>query len=82
MLGKFVLNEEGIRELLRSTEMADHLKDRAEKIAAAAGPGHEVRTDDGPNRARASVVTATPEAMRSEATNRTLTRAIDAGRNP
>jgi hypothetical protein len=80
MLGKFVLNKEGVRELLRSPEIAAHLKDRAEKIAAAAGPGHEVRVDDGPNRARASVLTVTPEAMRAEATNRTLTRAIEAGR--
>ena len=44
-----------------------------------AGPGHEMTTEVGPNRVRVEVRTETFEAMRSEATNRTLTRAIDSG---
>lgn len=58
------------------------LQDRAERIAAAAGPGHEVAvtTTGGRGRARASIVTATFEARMSESENMTLTSAIDAGR--
>lgn len=76
----FKLNSDGVRTLLRSSEMEADLRARAERIAAAAGPGHAVESQIGVNRARASVRTETFEAMREEATNRTLTRAIDAGR--
>lgn len=77
----FKRNSAGIRELLRSSGMEQNLRTRAERIAAAAGPGHEVDSRIGANRARASVVTATFEAMQDEATNHTLTRAVDAGRD-
>ena len=77
---EFKRNSAGIRQLLRSSEVEANLRARAERIAAAAGPGHEVDSRIGANRARASVATATFEAMQSEATDRTLTRAIDAGR--
>lgn len=53
---------------------------RAEAIAAAAGEGHEVTVRTGGARARASVRTATHEARRSEAVDKTLTSALDAGR--
>jgi hypothetical protein len=56
------------------------LRGRASRIATAAGDGHEVELAVGRVRARASVRTATFEAMRAEAENRTLSRAIDAGR--
>lgn len=74
------LNHNGIRELLRSRAVLRDLTRRAHNIAAAAGPGHEVDSEVGPRRARADVRTATFEAMEAEATNRNLTRAIDAGR--
>jgi hypothetical protein len=41
----------------------------------------ETESSTGPNRARASVWTATREAMEAEAKDRALTRAIDAGRS-
>jgi hypothetical protein len=77
---KIVLNRKGIRELLRSREVEADLRRRAENIAAAAGPGHVVDSEIGPQRARASVRTDTIDAMIGEATSRDLTRALDAGR--
>lgn len=74
------LNRGNVRKLLRSEEVQANLKARADRIAAAAGPGMEAGVTVGPNRARTSVITATPEAMLAEATDRKLTRAIDAGR--
>lgn len=77
---KIVLNRKGIRELLRSREVLADLERRAENIAEAAGPGHAVDSEIGPNRARSSVRTDTIDAMLAEGTDRNLTRAIDAGR--
>lgn len=77
---KIVLNRKGIGDLLRSEEVRQELVRRATKIAAAAGPGHVVDSEIGPNRARAVVITATAEAMVAEATDRRLSAALDAGR--
>lgn len=75
------LSSKGFRELLNSPGVIKDLKARAEKIAAAAGPGMETtEAKAGPNRADVEVYTATYAAKRAEAENRTLTRAIDAGR--
>lgn len=60
--------------------MKADLERRAQRIAAAAGGGVEAEASVGPNRARAAAFTATFEAMHDEATNRSLTRALDAGR--
>jgi hypothetical protein len=70
-----------MRDLLRSPEVRRDLERRARNIAAAAGPGFEADSEIGRNRARASVWTATFEAMAAEATDRALTRSIDAGRH-
>lgn len=77
---RFDLNRKGVRELLRGPEVQAELRQRAQRIAAAAGPGHEVQMWVGRNRARATVRTATWQARHAEATTRALTRAIDAGR--
>jgi hypothetical protein len=77
---RVVLNRRNIRALLKSEAVRADLERRAENIAAAAGPGHIVDSQIGRNRARAAVITSTAEAMRAEATDRNLTRAIDAGR--
>lgn len=60
--------------------MRADLERRAKNIADAAGDGHKVDSQIGSNRARAAVITETLDAMRREATDRTLTKAIDAGR--
>ena len=59
---------------------AADLQARARRIAAAAGEGMEVDYAVGARRARASVRTASFAAMRAEAKNRALSRALDAGR--
>jgi len=77
---RVTLNRSAVSDLMQSDEVRADLVRRAENIAAAAGSGHEVDSDVGPNRARASVRTVTVEAMYDEATSKRLTRAIDAGR--
>lgn len=77
------LNKREVRKLLRGEGEYEgvraDLDRRAGAIAARAGDGFESETDAGPNRVRAAVWTATPEAVRSEAEDRALTRALDAG---
>jgi len=71
-----------ITEILKSPEVQADLRARAERIAAAAGDSEDYEVDSrvGATRARASVRTASYAAMKDEAKNRTLTRALDAGR--
>jgi hypothetical protein len=77
---KIKLNSAGVRALLRSGAVRGDLERRAHAIAQAAGDGMEASSYTGPNRARATVRTATFKARQREATERALTRAIDAGR--
>jgi hypothetical protein len=79
-LDRIDLNDKGVRELLKSAEVRADLARRARAIAAAAGPGHRVELTSTDKRARAVVITDTPEARLGEARHRNLTRAIDAGR--
>lgn len=74
---KVKLNRSAVGSLLKLT---DDLRARAERIASAAGPGMEVEVTVGATRARAVIVTATTEARIAEATDRVLTRSLDAGR--
>lgn len=79
---KVVLNPGAVPELLKSPEILADLERRALNIANAAGgaPDYEIDSSIGRTRARAMVWTATPEARYEEASRRTLTRAVDAGR--
>lgn len=73
----------GFNQVRNAPGVVSDLERRAAAVAAAAGPGHEIRTLAGGNRVRArvSVRTATPEARLAEATNKTLSQAIgSAGR--
>lgn len=74
------VNDAGIREILKSDAVQADLQARANRIAAAAGSGMEASAFIGRTRARASVITATAKARKAEATNRSLTKALDAGR--
>jgi hypothetical protein len=74
------LNHAGVADLLTSSEVASLLAGMGQAIADAAGSGHRVETEVGPSRVRVDVFTETFEAMEREATTRSLTRAIDAGR--
>lgn len=80
-MDSFKLNRKGVRELLRSQEVRKDLERRARKVAAKAGEGHRVDSSIGRNRARASVITETPEARVAEAKRRNLTASLDAGRD-
>lgn len=76
------MDQAAIRAFLQGPEVQNELRDRAEAIAAAAGSDEdfEVEVRVGATRARASVRTASYAGMRAEATDRVLTRALDAGR--
>jgi hypothetical protein len=74
------LNSASVRALLNAETVQRDLKDRAERIAAAAGPGMEVEESVGATRARAAVVTESFEAKAAEARTGALTRALGAGR--
>lgn len=78
---RIVMNSAGVDALLKSSEVQDDLERRARAIADAAGEGMEVDVRVGQTRARASVRTATYEAMLAEAQDKVLTRALDAGRD-
>ena len=69
------------RELRTSEAAIADVTGRAEAVAAAAGDGFEVLPVQAPrNRARALVGTTTYEAMKRNAEENTLLRALDAGR--
>lgn len=74
------INSAGIQELLKSSPVQALLIAKAQRIAAAAGPGMEASSRIGKIRARASVITATYQARKAEAVDRALTKALDAGR--
>ena len=70
------LNSEGVRELLRSPEMAAICQAHAQAIAGRAGNGYTVTTYTGVSRVNASVMTETVEAMRDNLKNNTLLKAV------
>lgn len=74
------LNQQGIRDLLKSQAVADSLEERGTRIAAAAGEGFEVTTTTNKDRVVTFVKTSTNEGRRAEGEHRALSRAIDAGR--
>lgn len=83
------LNHAGIREVLKSPEVAAELQDRAERVAAAARASAprqsgeyansiEVVMDQHADRAAAHVVAKAPHALLVEANTGNLARALDA----
>lgn len=76
------MNRSGAAALLKGEEIQSLLREKADRIAAAAGgvPDFEVTVRVGATRARAIIRTATLDGMRAEAQNRTLSSALDAAR--
>ena len=70
------LNSEGVRELLRSPEMAAICQAQARAIAGRAGNGYSVSTYTGTTRVNASVMAETQEAIRDNLKNNTLLKAV------
>lgn len=77
---RVVFKSKGFREILRSKRVMDDLDRRGRAIAAAAGEGVGVEHRYGKARARVTVLTETRDARKREAVDKTLTRAIGAGR--
>lgn len=79
---KIELNSPGLVELLKSDGVKADMERRAKAVALAAGgePDYQADAWIGKDRARGTVRTATHQARRDEAENRTLTRAVDAAR--
>jgi hypothetical protein len=73
------IDRRALAALLKSPEVQADLLARARRIATQAGPGMEASSMVGRTRARASVITATPEAMLAEATTRRLSSSLQAG---
>lgn len=75
------IDDAAAEALLKSSEVRADLLRRASRIAAAAGAGsYDVTPSMTPTRARVSVGTGDYAARKAEATQRSLTRALDAGR--
>ena len=79
---KLRFHYQGFNALRKDPALTADLTARGERIAAAAGGEPEIVVITGASKTRSRVVvaTGTPAAMNDEATNRTLTRALDAGR--
>lgn len=76
---KVKLNSAGVKALLQDPGVQADLLRRAQRIASAAGEGMVAGSEVGRTRARAWVVTATPEAMIAEARDRRLSSSMQAG---
>ena len=67
----------GVFEQLRRLPAVEkELKKTADAVAADAGAGYESSRGDGRTRSRASVVTASAEAIRAESKSNSLLRAL------
>jgi hypothetical protein len=79
-LPRVQMNSRGASRLMTSAPIRADLLSRAEAIAERAGDGFEASVSYGRDRALASVRATTADAMRAEAKDRALTKAMDAGR--
>lgn len=75
------MKKAGSRQLLTGSAVEDDIRARAEAIAHAAGEGFIAEVTVGRERVMAAIRPTTYEALEAEATNRALTRALDAGRD-
>jgi hypothetical protein len=75
-------NMRGFRELRTSPGVRADLRERAARVAAAAGEGVEVLPEEEPrNRAHLVVAPVTPAAAARVASDNVLIRALEAGRD-
>ncbi|MDN5725161.1 MAG: hypothetical protein L0G99_04405 [Propionibacteriales bacterium] len=77
---KIVTNRKALGQILNSPGLIRDLQRRTEAIKAAAGEGFDGNVVRGKRRPRGGVVTATAKAMRRNAKENTLVKAMDAGR--
>lgn len=67
-------------DILKSGAVRADVRRRAERVAAAAGPGFDAVSSIGLTRARAAVITSDHEALIRNSRENTLIRALEAGR--
>lgn len=77
---KFRWARGAMTRLRRTSDIEEAVKKIADGVASSAGEGYESSSQKGPGRARASVITATPDAMRKESKNSNLLRALNSRR--
>lgn len=73
---KVEMNHDGMRDLLKSPELEKYLGELAQKIAGACGEGYAWDTKQMPTRVIASAYTDTYDAMKDNAANNTLLKAL------
>lgn len=73
---EFVLNREGVRELLRSNEMMEICKRSANEALESLGDGYEVSTFVGGNRVNAEIEAVTYEARKENSENNTILKSL------
>lgn len=73
---KIELNHENMRRLLRSQEAKDVCENYAKAAESRLGDGHLVTTWTGPGRVNASIMAETAEAIRNNAENNTIMKAV------
>ena len=71
---KFVLNTQGVSQLLNSKEMKDVLSDYADQVKTKAGRGYYYSVRNASDRAKGYVHASTKEAQRDNLKNNTLLR--------
>ena len=74
-LKKFVLNRKGVRELLKSPEMATAVREAGERVEKNAGSGYSLNVQT-KNRAVCRVYAYTKDAVRDNYKNNTLLKAL------
>ena len=73
---KFELNKAGVRELLKSSEMAAVLSEYGSNMMGQLGEGYEMEEGTTSQRAKVNVRTATPRSMVDNLKNNTLLKAL------
>ena len=72
----FELDSRGVRDLLRSDEVMQAVKAKADEAAASLGAGYEADTHTGKNRVNASVYAVTAAAQRENLSQNTILKAV------
>lgn len=73
---KIELNSSGIRQLLKSEEMGQMLKQQAEQVRARCGSGYSTDLYQASSRVIAGVFTETAEAAKQNSRENTLLKAL------
>lgn len=70
------LNTAGVRALLRSEDVYNHIESMTKNVRDKCGDGYEASVVVGRNRVIGSVITATGSAMRDNSNNNTLLKRV------